>query len=1257
VGGAVRARRTRPGLTAALAALCIFVWGGLAAAPALAFRGHAFGFTFGSGSSGTVDPEPLSAPSAVAVNEASGQIYVLDQGNARIERFGSTGVYETQFAGPSATGTGTLESGSETITVTNVSTGSFAVGEEVSALGLPPETTITAVSGTTLKISKPATASESAALTAHYIFAFGGEALSGGIAVDNSCVLRKLSGSACSTSDPSNGDVYVTDPGHSVVDKFDAQGNYLGQLDNSSGAAFNFNSLAGVGVDPLGTVWVYYDGGHVSGDVASFTNADQSIPTTAIPPTRQLRNEPCVGFSLPGFAVDSKDNLYTRKTGLSAPAVVPKFDSSGHLVSCLVGSEEDTSAVALDLVSDEVFLDNVTSVGAFSSGAALQERFGEGHLGSGSGVAVNHATGTAYAADVAVDVVDVFPPEPPGAPVVQEPSQAVFNVNAEGASFSAEVNPRGEAGEAPTKFQFEYGRCLTPATCGESAFESSVPVPDGKLSPDFETHIATARARGLSPGTVYHVRVFVHNARGEAHGEEAIFTTQSAGTLTLPDERSWEMVSPPNKHGALVSRIAEGRLTQAAAGGAAITYVTDAPTEAQPEGYATTMQVLALRGGDGWTSRDIGAPHEVATGLGLAGGEYRFFSESLAFGVLQPFGGFNPTLSPDASEQAPYLRTDFIEGDGFCEKACYRPLVTGENVEAGVEFGEEGLCPPHSLCGPRFVGASDDAHHVVLSSDIPLSSAATAGSLYEWSEGQLSLISVLPDGESGGAVSAALGFQGQNARGAISRDGNRVVWTKQGGVSHLYLRDIGREQTIKLDTVELGAGANEPRPVFQLASADGSRVLFSDNQRLTKDSKAGNGEQEADLYECDIVEEEGGELGCHLSDLTPGGKLQGVVSGASADLGSVYFVARGALAPGAVAGKPNLYLHRNNETVLVATLADEDSPDWAHGTSADLEDLTVRVSGDGRWLAFMSARPLSGYDNRDAISGHSDEEVFLYDASRPVGAGNPACVSCDPTGARPVGSEYIKLGFGENQTSLVGGTGVWPPSAWLAANVPGGTSYLAGHALHQSRYLADDGRMFFNSADALVPQDVNGTWDVYEYEPPGVGNCGSASSTFSERSGGCVDLVSSGASPEESAFLDASETGSDVFFLTAAKLVPEDFDTSLDVYDAHECTSSSPCIAQAAPEPPPCTSDASCRAAPTRQPDVFGAPPSALFSGIGNHVPAPAVKPPNKAQKLAKALSACRKLHKTSRKRRVACERKDRKRYRGRAASKPKGRR
>jgi hypothetical protein len=499
---------------------------------------------------------------------------------------------------------------------------------------------------------------------------------------------------------------------------------------------------------------------------------------------------------------------------------------------------------------------------------------------------------------------------------------------------------------------------------------------------------------------------------------------------------------------------------------------------------------------------------------------------------------------------------------------------------------------------------------------VPLSATAVKESMYEWSGGQLALVSVLPVSEGAAAVGGAFGgfvHQREDARHAISNDGSRVVWTSYGSAPHLYLRDSVRGETVRLDAGLAGI------PEFQTASADVSEVFFTDN---------------GDLYEYDVVHGE-------LLRLTVGAETRVSVLGASEDGSYVYFVANGVLAPGAVAGQCapspplpeascNLYVRHDGTVRLVRVLSGADNADW----SPRLAGLTARVSSDGRWLAFMSQRSLTGYDNHDAISGEPDEEVFLYEAEHD----RVVCASCDPTGARPLGVEYGKLGESPGFPSLVGGNIVWE-TQWLAANIPGWTPYSLGNALYQSRYLSDSGRLFFNSNEALVPKDVNGTWDVYEYEPPGVGGCTQASVTFGERSGGCVGPVSSGSSPEESAFLDASETGGDVFFLTAAKLSSQDNDTSLDIYDAHECTSASPCLPVAAVLPPPCSTGDACKAAPSPQPSIFGAPASATFSGAGNVPPSgstPAVKRRSlsRAQKLARVLRACTKK---PRKRRPAC--------------------
>ena len=275
---------------------------------------------------------------------------------------------------------------------------------------------------------------------------------------------------------------------------------------------------------------------------------------------------------------------------------------------------------------------------------------------------------------------------------------------------------------------------------------------------------------------------------------------------------------------------------------------------------------------------------------------------------------------------------------------------------------------------------------------------------------------------------------------------------------------------------------------------------------------------------------------------------------------------------------------------------------------------------------------------------------FVYDA----GAGRLVCASCNPTGARPAGvlMEFTG-GYLVDGAENWGGRGAGAGPRGVAANIPGWTSEDRGAALYQSRYLSDEGRLFFNSSDALVPADVNGTEDVYEYEPAGVGSClapgygQSASVVYSEAVGGCVGLISAGTSSGESAFLDASETGGDVFFQTLSRLAPQDYDTSLDIYDAHECTPSAPCAPPAALVPPACTTGDACKAAPTPQPTLYGAPSSETFSGAGNVVasgagPSVVSRSVGRAQLLARALRACRGGPRRTRR---SCEARARRRY------------
>ena len=303
--------------------------------------------------------------------------------------------------------------------------------------------------------------------------------------------------------------------------------------------------------------------------------------------------------------------------------------------------------------------------------------------------------------------------------------------------------------------------------------------------------------------------------------------------------REWEMVSPVDRHGSSPeppdSRVESGEgVTQAAASGGALSYLSDAPIESGPAGYGEFDQVYAVRGEHGWSSRDLGIAHAGTTNLSDEGREYKFFSEDLSAAVVHQYGSFL-ALSPWASEQTPYLNNP-VSG-------VFTPLVTGcpsvaveeeghpcppavaehADVPQGTVFGGSE-CPPSPQCGPRFVAATPDGTHVVLSSQVGLLEGHAGSGLYEWSGGALTF---LTSGTLGTPVRTNEGVGA--ARHAISNDGSRVVFSKE---HHLYLLDLAAGKTVPLDAPEACAPADEcgkgnPSPYFQGASSDDSRVFFT----------------------------------------------------------------------------------------------------------------------------------------------------------------------------------------------------------------------------------------------------------------------------------------------------------------------------------------------------------------------------------------------------------------------------------------------
>jgi len=716
---------------------------------------------------------------------------------------------------------------------------------------------------------------------------------------------------------------------------------------------------------------------------------------------------------------------------------------------------------------------------------------------------------------------------------------------------------------------------------------------------------------------------------------------QDGFSLTLPDCRAYEQVSPVDKEDQEVAGLGTDEVFPGVTGEPLVQSSSDGEAVTYNEGRATTgngsarfgNQFVAVRGSGGWSASDIAPGFENSIEATAGAPKYEAFSPSLSLGVLD-------SETPLAQDSSGADYEDLYLGDSG---GGYEPLI--EKTPAN--------CGP-GTCIVSFAGASADFSQIVLSTNDAVTEATAyapaaepppeefSDNLYEWDDGQLRLVNVLP-GNSATDPDAELGWSSATGEdggsNAVSADGSRIFWTDVSD-GDLYVRVNGTE------TVKIAVGAH-----FLTANSEGSEVFFADESRLTAGSTAAPGEP--DLYECELIEAHG-TLECALSDLTVDshtGEHADVLGllGSSEDGSYLYFVANGILASGASQGgtenctEPtppfggasgygyeqgcNLYVwHDEGEghgtTAFIARLSGADlretkrsgtyetqsdrliagEPTDTHAGDAtpELGWRSAEATPDGRYLAFMSVNPLTGYDNRDVNGLHGetggrDFEVYIYDAETRA----LSCASCDPSGERPVGD------------------------SWLP--VSGAESTYAAYT-RQPRWLSEDGRVFFDSLNSIVPGDTSGAQQVYEYED------------------GHVYLISSGTSPEASYFDDASASGGDVFFTTYSQLVGQDTDELTDLYDARvdggiaaqNPTSSAPCAGEA------------CRG-PASEAPALGTPVSQVFSGPGNLAPpgestvVAKPKPLTRAQELSKALADCKKLKKKSS--RMKCEHEARKRY------------
>jgi hypothetical protein len=614
-----------------------------------------------------------------------------------------------------------------------------------------------------------------------------------------------------------------------------------------------------------------------------------------------------------------------------------------------------------------------------------------------------------------------------------------------------------------------------------------------------------------------------------------------AQAASVPEGRGVEMVSPLDKNGGEVS--GNGESVIAALDGNAVAYSSRASFgDTIGSGPVGQTMYLARRGSDGWQSHAItptpayDAP--VSSGVPLVVDFARDLQNALAWAFALPAVPASHTAN---------IYSERTDTDGL---SLVTANLAGPQTVANMasDFGANGV---------NLVGVSDDGHHVAFNGRATqLLPAAPAGvpSVYEWDNGALRLVSILPDGSvaaAGAVLPNPNSDPSQAYRQTVSPDGSRVLFLSPAPVSgappvdaQLYER-VDHARTVWVSQPEVSGSPPAPENiVLQEVTGDSRHIIFTTTSQLLPDD-ANSG---SDIYLYTDTPNPASDA--NLTLVTSSGDVDPFLSdGGTAVVGSSDDGSR-------------IYYDRANEIfvwhdgvsrgVLGNLLPYGDQGLAASATVS--EPGGARVTPDGRYMAMIArGTPGSGGPNPVIGDGGGLRELYLYDAV----TDQVRCVSCPTSGPATANSDVIPA---------------------VSDNFP--QQHLAG--LRPS-YLASDGRVFFSTTQALVPQDVNGVSDVYEFDP----------ATES------VSLVSTGTGADGAAFVDASQNGSDVFMVTRQRLVAADQDDYIDLYDARVGGGFPD-----APNPPAaCVGDACQGAVTPPPPDV--SPGSLGLAGDASPLPPP----------------------------------------------------
>jgi hypothetical protein len=1070
------------------------------------------------------------------------------------------------------------------------------------------------------------------------------------VAVDNSCLDQKLTGSTCEAADPANGDVYAAESvGHAIV-RFKLNTTtheYEQETFQEIASGFEPN---GVAVDTHGDVYVAnYD------EQAIKLFAPNGEPLGAV--AQSLVAKPAyVAVATPGAIY-----VGNYEGGVAKIEVNSKYEATGEEFLPVPTGAIAGGAVAVEANGDTYVDEGARTeaegslIAVYDTAGALTEIFGANEFPESQGLAIDGETGDVYIANPTEGDLGAFgPPIVASAPAVT--IQPATGISDHCATFHGEVNPEGfattytfedstdgvtwspvahgSAGSGSSEVPVSQHVCglagssnydvrlsaenaggshassaeafSTPASAPQlsgagatvldgsevtlyatihpegqaatyhfeygstSTYGESVPLPDGQAGS--ATAQISQTITGLSGGTTYYFRLAATNGTGTTYGGTGTFTTSLVSAVgepvsglcpnealraesnvdatggvpystQLPDCRAYEQVTPTFKSFNHVVTGGPGLATAATVGISSMgSPLVEKSTPllgsagADEELVGTFYELL--RGAGGWTTssltplasvfpvsqQELASPSDAAVGLWAAG-----------------------------------TATQSIDDEDF-----YRREADGEFVNVGP------IAPPSATAGPsrgpqphtdgtlnstvedRIVGASADLAEVIFQLDSPQESSLPSilwpgdGTVYG-GRGRPSLYEYVGTGHSG---------EGADVPELVGVD-NAGVQISQCGT---------------------GLGANtgfEPLSVHNGISSAGSTVFYN--------AQAGGCISGATGPSANQVYARIGVPGAAQATVNVAAASQseceaapscGVTSpvafqGASKDGSKVFFTTSQALLPGDKDATGDLY-----ECELPGDDGATPTPEGDVNACPDLKAISVTgtssganvqsvlaVSEEGSRVYFTATGVLTGEPDHSLPTGRQlaeegKDNLYVWEA---LGKGQPAghtsFIATLPTAspgeaqATPNGRYLVFTTTGQltgDDTSTAAqafrydaqtGELLRISIGQSGFNEDGNTSTdpvtLALRSLERLTISENGSYVVFQSSDALTPQVHGGTNNVYEWQD------------------GNVYLISDGTDSQSNAGLIGMDaTGENIFFVTADKLVGQDTDEDYDVYDA-----------------------------------------------------------------------------------------------------------